>query len=149
MCALYLDLTKAFDTVDHGILLSKLERYGVRGIALDLLKSYLSNRYQFTYINGIQSSLQLIKCGVPQGSILGPLLFLLYINDLPMASDLGITLFADDTCLFYSCKNILELKSMINNEMVKIGNWMSSNRLTINYTKSFYSSPVDLAFDFE
>ena len=94
-------LKKAFDTVSHEILLKKLEYYGVRGIALKLFASYLSNRYQQTSIDGCLSILELIEWGVPQGSVLGPLLFLIFINDLPLVSDLAAWLFADDTVLVH------------------------------------------------
>ena len=110
MIALFLDLKKAFDTVDHGILLRKLELYGVRGIVLNLFKSYFSNRKQFVEISKFKSELKMIKCGVPQGSILGPLLFLLFINDLCKVSKLlHCIMFADDTSLLCSHGDIKEL----------------------------------------
>ena len=96
---LVMDLRKAFDTVSHQILLQKLLHYGIRGPAYCLIESYLSNRQQFVSINNSASSLKSISIGVPQGSILGPLLFLIYVNDLTNAAFCQPRLFADDTCL--------------------------------------------------
>ena len=135
-CAVYLDLSKAFDTVDTGLLLKKLEHYGIRGISLKLFKSYLENRQQCTNIGGFLSSLISIELGVPQGSILGPLLFLIFINDLPGASPLLTKLFADDTCLLFSAKTVNSLQNIANNEISKIENWMICNKLTLNHTKT-------------
>ena len=98
-CILFLDLKKAFDSVSHKILIDKLEYYGVQGVALDLFRSYLSDRKQVTVVDGCVSLLELIEWGVPQGSVLGPLLFLIFINDIPYASELATWLFADDTSL--------------------------------------------------
>ena len=101
----FVDLAKAFDTVNHQVLLAKLEHYGIRGTALNWFRSYLSNRKQFVLINNFKSELKNINCGVPQGSILGPILFLLYINDLNYVSKLLQTImFADETNLIFSRK---------------------------------------------
>ena len=103
----FLDLSKAFDTLNHEILFSKLEHYGIRGLTLQWIKSYFFNRKQFVLYRNISSPLQTVKCGVPHGSILGPLLFRFYINDLSNVSSIVKTiLFADDTSLFYSDINI-------------------------------------------
>ena len=129
-CGIFIDLKKAFDTVSHSILLSKLNHYGVRGKAYDWFHSYLSNREQFVCINGHNSDSLFITCGVPQGSILGPLLFLLYINDLPNTSKLlSFHLFPDDTNIYCSHKNLNDLELILNQELHAVAEWMKSNRL--------------------
>ena len=103
---IFIDLSKAFDTIDHDKLLVKLEYYGIRGTPLHLLKNYLKDREQYTHFNGIDSSNCKVEYGVPQGSVLGPLLFLIYINDLINCTTLGkFVLFADDANIFVSGKN--------------------------------------------
>ena len=113
-------------------------KYGIRGLPAKLLQSYLTNRVQVTKINNSFSSIQQVTCGVPQGSILGPLLFNLYINDLPKASKFSIRLFADDACLTLRHKNPDTLESLINQELNTVNNWMSINKLSVNYTKTNY-----------
>ena len=110
-CGVFIDLCKAFDTVDHHILLDKLEYYGIRGIAHKWFSSYLSNRSQFVSLGQMESGSQQILCGVPQGSVLGPLLFLLYVNDLHKCSNvLDFHLFADDTNIFLQDQNLKSIE---------------------------------------
>lgn len=136
-CSVFLDLKKAFDTVNHNILLQKLGKYGIRGLPLQLLQNYLTNRYQYTVINHSKSEYCPITCGVPQGSTLGPLLFLIYVNDLPLASNkINTKLFADDTVLTISHKCIKNLNNNMNEELHKIDNWMKINKLSLNYNKT-------------
>ena len=136
---IFLDFSKAFDTVNHKILLQKLKAYGVRGIANDWVQDYLRNRQQFTTINGTKSSTQTLTCGVPQGSILGPLLFLIYINDLGTISDtMKLILFADDSNLFIHGKNLEEMTTKINQELPILVDWLRANRLSLNIGKTHY-----------
>ena len=136
-CGIFIDLKKAFDTVDHSILLQKLYHDGIRGIVNDWFRSYLSDRIQSTQIGPNISNKQRMTCGVPQGSVLGPLLFLLYVNDIYRSSDkLAFYLFADDTNLLYANKNLRTLELVVNLELHKVCEWLTANKLTLNVKKS-------------
>ena len=132
-----IDLKKAFDTVDFQILLRKLELYGIKGQALSLLKSYLTNRNQKCQIQNSFSSERLITCGVPQGSILGPLFFLLYINDLPRClNETKPRMFADDTNLTASGDSALIVQAAVNSDLENLRKWLIANKLSLNVAKT-------------
>jgi hypothetical protein len=137
MVGIFLDFSKAFDTVNHSILLSKLDKYGIRGPANKWVDSYLKNRQQYCYVNNHNSTKSTISCGVPQGFILGPLLFLVYINDLANFSTImSAILFADDSNLFISGSDLLTLEAQINTEIPKLVEWLKANRLSLNIKKT-------------
>ncbi len=132
VAGLYVDLSKAFDTVDHVKLLYKLEHYGIRGLPLKWFESYLKNRKQYTSVNGVKSSLSTVQYGVPQGSVLGPLLFLIYVNDINNCVDkqyAEIRLFADDTNVFITEKDPLQLKRKAELTLSSLLMWFSANTL--------------------
>ena len=134
----FIDLSKAFDTVDHSILLTKLELYGITDRNYAWIKSYLSNRLQYIQIDeNSRTEFCVVKCGVPQGSILGPLLFLLYVNDLKNAS--SVLMFADNTNLFCTHSNIRNLFSTMNEELASINQWFTSSKLSVNAKKTKYA----------
>jgi len=123
--------------LNHKLLFRKLECYGFQGIALQWFKDYLHNRKQYIVFHNHCSSLKDITCGVPQGSILGPLLFILYINDIVQCLKLlKFILFADDTSIFFSSRSIKELQIVINEELDKLRNWFRLNKLLLNANKT-------------
>ena len=135
---IFIDLKKAFDTVDHSILLKKMEHYGIKNSSNLWFKSYLSDREQFVTINGIESERTKMVCGVPQGSVLGPLLFLLFINDLPNSNNFLTLLFADDTTFQVSGTNLEQLFELANAELEKSSVWFQANKSTLNVKKTKY-----------
>lgn len=139
--SVFLDFRKAFDCVDHDILLSKLNCYGIRGLALNWFRSYLTNRKQYVVIGNAKSELLNINHGVPQGSVLGPLLFLIFINDIVKSTALfDFILFADDSTLStsYPSVNQLNITETINDELQRVSNWLKANKLCINIDKTKY-----------
>ena len=135
----FIDLKKAFDTVNHSVLIEKLNHYGIRCVAENWIKSYLFGRKQFVNIGEYSSDLIQISCGVPQGSVLGQKLFILYINDICNVSKrLKFILFADDTNILYSDANVHNLISIINHELDKLYTWFSVNKLSLNASKTNY-----------
>ena len=134
----FLDLSKAFDTLDHVILLQKLNYYGIKSVELNLFKDYLQNRTQYVSYDKTNSDMYRISTGVPQGSILGPLLFIIYINDLCNASKLfKMIIYADDTIL-YSTLDVFDnyISKNLNIELTKVADWLKLNNLSINIKKS-------------
>ena len=135
--SIMIDFSKAFDTVDHQVLIKKLYRIGIRGIALSLISNYLTNRIQKVFYKDILSSPLEVTCGVPQGSILGPLLFLIYINDIFRSSSiLKFILYADDTTILFSTKSLNNINTILNAELDKVAEWLKANKLSINVAKT-------------
>ena len=133
----FIDLKKAFDTVDHDILCKKLELYGVQQRELSWFRSYLSNRKQFCRVNGVDSDVGEIEVGVPQGSCLGPLLFLIYINDLPQTvQGSSVTMYADDTSLCHQSHDLTQLNEAINSDLTRLETWLQGNKLSLNVAKT-------------
>ena len=136
---IFIDLKKAFDTINHEILLKKFDFYGIRGIVNDWLCRYLSNRKQFVMLDNTESSQLNVICGVPQGSSLGPKLFILYINDIVQVSDiLKLIIFADDTNAFCSGDNVIEVTKIVSSELNKLKVWFVINKLSLNVSKTNY-----------
>ena len=142
---IFIDLSKAFDTTDHTILLNKLKYYGLKGSTLNLFQSYLNNRKQYTEIEDTTSTILPIHVGVPQGSILGPILFIIYVNDLPQCSNkFDFIMYADDTTLSSTIDSFSDINSntnadvLINIELCKVIEWLKINKLSLNKNKSKY-----------
>ena len=136
-CGVLINLQKAFDTVNHSILLQKMKNYGIRGTALNWFTSYLSEIQQYVSVNGNASDQLELTCGVPQGSVLGPLLFLICINDLPNVSKfLSFFLFADDTNIYFKSHDLTRLQKIMNRELKKVKKWLDANRLALNIDKT-------------
>ena len=134
-CGVFIDLGKAFDTVNHDILLSKLNHYGIRGVTFDCLKSYHKDRNQYRTINNKRSEIQTIKYGVPQGSIPEPLLFLIYINDLSLSlENSNIHHFADDTDVLHASNYLRDIDTKTNFDLSNLVQWLQANKVALNVT---------------
>ena len=146
MSLTFIDLKKAFDTIDYGILCSKLEHYGIQQRGLAWFESYLHSQRQFCWVNGINSKIEKIEVGVPRGSCLAPLLFLIYINDQPHAiQNSTLSMYADDASLCYQTSDINNLNDAIDNDLMQLDNWLKGNTLSLNVAKNelyAYSIPT-------
>ena len=137
VCGVFVHLQKAFDTVDHSILFHKLSYYGIRDIANCWFSSYLSNRKQFVTINGFDSETQSFQCGVPEGSVLGAVLFLIYINDLHNAIKFSQSFhFSDDTCLLNIQNTISKINRSLNKDLKELSFWLNANKIALNVAKT-------------
>ena len=137
--AVFLDLQKAFDTINHNILIKKLDLYGLQKPALNLLGSYLENKFQMCTVNDVLSKKNLVTCGIHQSSILGPLLFLIYINDLPTSLEHSSSrMSADDTTLTVSGKSLHDVEVAINHDLSNVNQWLCANKLSLNLVKTEY-----------
>ena len=150
-CSIFVDLQKEFDTADHKILLQKLEYYGPPGVCNDCLKSYLSDRKQFVTINDYNSDLMSVDCGVPQSSVLGNLLLLIYINDLHKTIQYcKVHHFADDTNVFHTSKSIKNKKKLVSPDMKNLNNELSANKISLDVEKTelvIFKSPRKVLLD--
>ena len=136
-CGVFVDLQNAFDIVDHQIQLAKLNHYGICGVSNNWFKSYLSNHNKYVFVNGYESGLAALNCGIPQGSVLGPLLFLLYINDLNQAIKFcKVHHFADDTNLLCLSNSIKKLNKLVNADLKHLVNWLNANKISLNVKKT-------------
>ena len=139
LIATYIDAMKAFDTVNHSILLKKAKKYGIEGPVWKWLENYLSDRFQCTLANNIVSSIEPITCGVPQGSVCGPLLFLLYINDLSdVLKSCKVSLYADDTVIYIAHNNVQTALNLLQGDLNNLIEWCTDNKVTINTKKTKY-----------
>ena len=137
--SVFLDFKKAFDLVDHDILIKKLSFYGIRGVSIDLISSFLKDRYQYVEVNGISSDLSRVSLGVVQGSILGSLLFIIFINDIVNSSRiLKFNLYADDTSIYYANHSLDITYEVLNRELLSVSNWIVANGLSLNSNKTYY-----------
>ena len=134
-----MDLSKGFDSTSHNILINKFEHYGIRGICKNWFANLLSNRTQYTDIDGFQSSRMHISTGVPQCSILGPVLFLVYITDIYKCSTINLLCFADDTTAYMSGSNVKELIAEVKVQLKKLYDWLCCNKLSLHVNTTYYT----------